>query len=510
MLFPIATVAASDDAIINIAEEIIYREINKAEKDTAQNWLDNMSASESGNNEWFVFALSRYGKYDLEKYVGSLKEYLATETVSAASSRLKYALVLMAARCDDAYISKAFESSIGKQGIMSWVYGLHVLNNGFISETHTCESVIDKILSMQLSEGGWALNGERSDVDVTAMVIQSLAIWYDANKTVAASVDEAIDFLSSAQKESGDYSSYGVENPESCAQVIIALSSLGIDCMKDERFIKNGNNLFDVISKYELEKGEYCHTIGGKVNRNASLQVLCASVAYLRMQGAKSSLYVFEESGSFNDNESLVSSEDPKESEVSEPPVENSKVSVRTIIILSIATIGIIVIAILIVKKRSFKNVILVVVVLAISITATCMIDIQTTDEHHSKTEKYNIIGQVTITVRCDKIVGMDSHIPQDGVILPTIECDIASGDTVYDILTEVTRDNKVHLETNGSGQNVYVEGIANIYEFDYGDLSGWVYYVNGERPSVSCSDYILTDGDKVEWVYSLELGADI
>lgn len=510
LLFPIATVAASDNAVADVAEEIIKCELNKAQEISVQNWLDNMSASESGNNEWLVFALSRYGKYDLEKYVSSLKEYLSTETVSAASSRLKYALVLMASRCDDGYIAEAFESSIGKQGIMSWVYGLHILNNGFISEKHTCESVIEKLLSLQLSDGGWAINGEQSDVDVTAMVLQSLATWYDDNESVAASVDKAISFLSSSQKESGDYSSYGVENPESCAQVIIALSSLGIDCMKDERFIKNGNNLFDVISKYEIEKGEYCHTIGGKANRNASIQVLCASVAYMRMQGAKASLYVFQESDSFNDNETVVSSEENKDSEVSEPSVENSKVNVRAVIIVSISIIGIIVIGVLLVKKRSFKNVILVVVVMAISIAATCMIDIQTTDEHHSKTEKDNIIGQVTITVRCDKIVGMDSHIPQNGVIVSTIECDIASGDTVYDVLADVTSVNKIHLETNGNGQNVYVEGIANVYEFDYGDLSGWVYLVNGERASVSCGEYVLNDGDKIEWVYSLELGNDI
>ena len=89
-------------------------------------------------------------------------------------------------------------------------------------------------------------------------------------------------------------------------------------------------------------------------------------------------------------------------------------------------------------------------------------------------------------------------------------EFKIADGDTVYDILLEATAEHKIHLETNGSSEGIYVEGIGNIYEFDFGELSGWVYHVNGQSPSVSCGEYELSDRDSIEWLYSCELGKDV
>ena len=55
-----------------------------------------------------------------------------------------------------------------------------------------------------------------------------------------------------------------------------------------------------------------------------------------------------------------------------------------------------------------------------------------------------------------------------------------------------------------------YIAGINYLYEFDFGELSGWTYRVNGEVPSVGCDKYELKDGDKVEWIYTCELGKDI
>ena len=65
-------------------------------------------------------------------------------------------------------------------------------------------------------------------------------------------------------------------------------------------------------------------------------------------------------------------------------------------------------------------------------------------------------------------------------------------------------------MEGSGANGLMYIHGIGNIYEFDFGDLSGWVYMVNGESASVGCDQYVLQDGDQVEWHYTLELGKDI
>ena len=65
-------------------------------------------------------------------------------------------------------------------------------------------------------------------------------------------------------------------------------------------------------------------------------------------------------------------------------------------------------------------------------------------------------------------------------------------------------------MEASGANGLMYIHGIGNIYEFDFGDLSGWVYLVNGESASVGVDQYVLKDGDRVELCYTLELGKDL
>ena len=55
-----------------------------------------------------------------------------------------------------------------------------------------------------------------------------------------------------------------------------------------------------------------------------------------------------------------------------------------------------------------------------------------------------------------------------------------------------------------------YIEGIGNLYEFDTGELSGWMYEVNGWFPNYSCSGYQLENGDTVRWVYTCDMGYDV
>jgi hypothetical protein len=58
--------------------------------------------------------------------------------------------------------------------------------------------------------------------------------------------------------------------------------------------------------------------------------------------------------------------------------------------------------------------------------------------------------------------------------------------------------------------KSAYIEGIANLYEFDRGELSGWMYCVNGWYPNYGCSAYKLKDGDAIEWHYTTDLGRDL
>lgn len=101
---------------------------------------------------------------------------------------------------------------------------------------------------------------------------------------------------------------------------------------------------------------------------------------------------------------------------------------------------------------------------------------------------------------------------PEDGVIYETKETVFYEGESVFDVLLRETRENKIHMEfveTPGYSSN-YIEGIGNIYEFDCGELSGWMYKVNDWFPNYGSSRYLLKDGDKIEWIYTCDLGRDI
>ena len=102
--------------------------------------------------------------------------------------------------------------------------------------------------------------------------------------------------------------------------------------------------------------------------------------------------------------------------------------------------------------------------------------------------------------------------IPADGVLLAPTAVEFTEGESVFDVLKRVCRENKIHMEFSETPvyQSAYVEGIGNLYEFDCGEGSGWMYRVNGEFPNYGCSRYTLADGDTVEWVYTCDFGADV
>ena len=85
-------------------------------------------------------------------------------------------------------------------------------------------------------------------------------------------------------------------------------------------------------------------------------------------------------------------------------------------------------------------------------------------------------------------------------------------GDTVFDVLKREMHSSKIHLEYSMTPvyDTAYIEGIGNLYEFDCGELSGWLFRVNGEFPGVGCSDVILSDGDIIQFVYSCDMGRDV
>ncbi len=171
---------------------------------------------------------------------------------------------------------------------------------------------VDYILSRQLSDGGWSLTGgtndvtpgdERSDIDLTAMVLQALAKYTD-QPAVAKAVDTALNTLSSRQHANGGFDSWGTENSESCVQVVVALVELGIS-VDDSRFVKNGNTLIDnLLNNYYIKGQGFKHSYGSKKsNGMATEQGLYGIIAANRQKEGKNSLYRMSDHITFKDAE---------------------------------------------------------------------------------------------------------------------------------------------------------------------------------------------------------------
>ena len=125
-----------------------------------------------------------------------------------------------------------------------------------------------------------------------------------------------------------------------------------------------------------------------------------------------------------------------------------------------------------------------------------------------------------TVSVSCSTLLNnLDrvkknklSVIPSDAWILKAVNAEFDEGESVFDVTKRVCMENKIPFEFTLAPiyNTAYIEGIGNIYEFDCGSTSGWLYKVNGEFKSYGCSDCKLKNGDVIEWVYTCDLGKDV
>ncbi len=505
VLFTAAITACGEE----ITDGIINYRLNKCGAADVQEWIDGELTENAGkSSEWYVFALSRTGEYDFTSYRNALEAYVEENDVKSPVSRQKYALVLKAVGSDSSFIAETAENTIGQQGIMSYVYGLHLLNNGCTSSAYAAEDVTAEILALQLKDGGWAITGEYGDVDVTAMTLQSLAPYY-SEESIKTAVDKALDFLSERQLEDGDFSSYGVPCGESTAQVIAALSALKINLAEDSRFIKNGSTILNGLEKYKLSDGSFTHKEGGTADGNATVQAFYAMAAC----NCDGNFFIIKKSEETTPvrTESVNTEETAAVKSDTEETAEKSG-SYKPAVCIIITAVGAVCCVALLILKKNKKNCIAVAVIAAAGIIFVLATNFQSADEFYSgeDTVKQNPIGTVTMSIRCDTVAGRAEHISEDGIVLDETAFEIEAGETVYDILTQAAKRYEIHVENSGGDGLVYISGINYIYEFDYGGLSGWMVFVNGEESSVGCDALVLSDGDRIEWIYSCEMGKDI
>lgn len=565
----------------SVIEDIVSFNAEEAGVQDAQALLSDVFPEKIGGTaEWYVLGLSQYGGYDLEKYRSALENYLTEKDVKGASARLKFSLLLSFSDGNREYIDRCMsDGTVGGQGIMSYVFGLHLINNGYTGNI-SLDEILKNIVKLCHEDGGWSVTGNYGDVDVTAMTLTALAPLYTGSgqakiststeyneKTVVNDgilellVENAINFLSNSQLDDGGFSSFGVENAESNAQVITALSALGIDCATDERFIKNGNTLFDGLMKYRLSDGSFSHKKDDASNPSATVQTFYAMVAYLRMREGLTPLYVRDvnetkltvtygdtgvlsesKSASNDGNNNLNNNDNQDGNNLDNQNVDGNNINnnnkdskngtdldsgyadnssdknagknsgYKTYAIIILLGVCLVVSILLFLLKKHWKNHLFVGLVGLAGVLIIIFTDFSSPENYYGQeTVKSSAVGTVTMSITCDilKDKEKNEHIPEDYVVLKTTEFDLENGETVYDILLEAAKKYNISVEHEGSSDIVYISGINYLYENDYGDLSGWVYKVNGVLPSVGCGGYELKDGDIIEWCYTLDLGND-
>lgn len=339
------------EELLEVIEGIINWKKSDIGVDTEEYLLNNKFLENAGDSagDWYPIGIGRIGyPDDYDAYLAVILDRIShryfeddklSDTKATEFHRISLAVLSMGGDptnigkdkkgnpinliADGTYNRKKTKS-LGVQGINGWIWGLITLDSmRYVvpeDSSYTRDEIIEEIIKKQLSDGGFSLEGGESDTDITAMAIQALAPYYNSeqvytytqkatkkkvSKTVRQVVDEALETLSKFQLDDGDFESWGAENSESTAQVLVTLSTLGVDPINDKRFIKNGNTLLDGIMKYKMEDGGFLHSKTydsenpsskpDESNSMASEQVLYSFASLCRYNNGFRSLYDFRD-----------------------------------------------------------------------------------------------------------------------------------------------------------------------------------------------------------------------
>ena len=263
--------------------------------------------------DWLVFGLARSGlkapqKY-FDTYYKNVEDYIVS--VNGGLSRKKnteYSRVILALTAIGKNPTNVagfnlllplgdFDETV-RQGVNGAIFALLALDSGGYeipeapeAETQaTRELYVGELLRREIPDGGWTLTGGTPDADMTAMALQALAKYRD-RQDVEDAVQRGLAALSALQEPNGAYLSWDEENSESVCQVIVALTELGIS-LDDERFVKNGQTLPQVLERFACEDGSYRHSLNGNSDEMATEQAFYALAAIHRAETGKTTLYV--------------------------------------------------------------------------------------------------------------------------------------------------------------------------------------------------------------------------
>ena len=283
-----------------------------------------------------------------------------------------------------------------RQGVNGPIWALIALDSGAYPDPApaggaspvTRAALVSEVLSSRCADGGWTLLGDTLDVDITAMALTALAP-YTEDAAVQTAVDAALQLLSDSQLPTGGFVSWDTENCESAAQVLVALTSLGIDPLTDSRFLKDGATVLDALCAFAVEGGGFRHIAEQTAPDNmATEQGFYALAAYDRFTRGQSRLFDMTAAAQDAYQTDPVPAGKPQPVEPEDAQVDGNT-------------------------------------------TYTCTVS----------------ISCATLLDNMDKLSqNKRPLVPADGVLLPETQVTFSAGESAFDVLQRVCRDNKLPI----------------------------------------------------------------
>lgn len=439
------------------------------------------------------------------------------------------------------------------QGINAVTYALLALDSKPYNDEGDAalrKQYVNYLLDNACNSGGWVYGGDKTstaDVDMTAMVLQALAPYYlkdGADENLKTAVKNALSALKTMQKSTGGFASYGTYNAESTAQVIVALTALGIDPTSAE-WKQTGDPIDALLHFYDASASMFRHTTNGKADQMATEQSAYALVAYNRFKSKQNTLYdmsdAFSESGEVKDPKQTVASAKLEIGSMGRQTVSmtvaNTEDEVKSYIDTRLK---------LLTTKGPTYEVSVKKIVPAVAGTETDpngtggSFIATVTITMDGVTDTADIYGTITatkyeapkedITVTF-QLLGDEHHeIKTDADIhtyhfnaddmpvwIDTVEVTVPGGSTVGDVFKQVLDEKGYTYEGLEQGYIRSISqpegGISLREKDDSRTNAGWMYLVNGTHPNVGLNSYELQKGDVITWHwcddYTIEEGSE-
>lgn len=526
---------------------------------TAETLLKTEVSTGSIAGEWLVFGLARAldkEPTDAQKtaYLDAVKAYIKEEIdtngrldehKSTENTRIALALTALGydpAAFQDYDLLGALRNTTwaSYQGNTGTAFALLAINAAAYDASNKNE-LIDSLLKCQLTNGGWSISGSSANLDATAMVIQALAPYYKTKEEVRTAVDKALTFLADKMNDAGQMSD-GANNPsvETVAQVVVALTELGIDPAESEQFTKNGKTLLDGLASFFVETG-FAHVAGGGYNQMSTEQAFYAMVAYRRFLNGKTTLYDMSDvvkeqpdqqekpvekvtlssselSIKVGKTDTLVASVSPADATNRTVSWSSSNTSVATVSSNGVVTA---------IAEGSA-----IITATAGDKSTTCIVTVTKASSSKPKLEfgltEDEIVGYVTISFEDNGIrksaelseIGSEYRSPL-GTMIRATRVPFKKNDTIASVTLRLLEEKGFTANYQGDEySNFYLAAIGDFNakghhytsfgEFDAGRDSGWMITWNGWFIDQGASEFEVKNGDVVRWQYTCQLGVDI